>query len=199
MIAQTGSIRRVRVTTRAKTSHSRKQSMRNSATFKVTTPGDREIVMTRVFDAPCSVVWNAMTKPELLKRWLFGPPGWTMTVCDDDVRVGGAFRWAWRGPEGQEMSMRGVYREVVPPSGGGGSGGMGARMVRTESFEFGCAAQAGEQLGTLVLNETAGRTQFTLTVLYPSREARDATIASGMEHGVAAGYDRLDDLLASNK
>jgi len=153
----------------------------------VTTPSDREIVMTRVFDAPRRLVFEGMTKPELIKRWLFGPPGWTMTVCEDEVRVGGAFRWAWRGPNGEEMSMRGVYREVVPPE----------RIVRTESFEFGCDAQAGEQIGTLVLTEQGGKTTLTLTVLYPSNEARDGAIASGMEHGVAAGYDRLDELLAT--
>jgi uncharacterized protein YndB with AHSA1/START domain len=93
----------------------------------------------------------------------------------------------WRGPDGTEMAMRGVYREIVPPE----------RIVRTESFEFGCEAQAGETVGTLVLSEQGGRTTLTLTLLYPSKEARDATIASGMEHGVAAGYDRLDVLLAS--
>jgi uncharacterized protein YndB with AHSA1/START domain len=155
--------------------------------LKVSTPTDREIVMTRVFDAPRTLVWDAMCKPDLLKRWLFGPPGWSMVVCENDVRVGGAFRHVWRGPDGAEMAMRGVYREVVPPE----------RAVRTESFEFGCASQAGEQLGTLVLTERGGKTTLTLTLLYPSKEARDATVASGMEHGVAAGYDRLDEILAS--
>jgi uncharacterized protein YndB with AHSA1/START domain len=85
------------------------------------------------------------------------------------------------------MAMRGVYREVVPPE----------RIVRTESFEFGCDHQAGEQVGTLVLAEQGGKTTLTLTVLYSSKEARDATIASGMEHGVAASYDRLAELLAA--
>ena len=159
----------------------------HTGTLKVTTPTDREIVLTRVFDAPRSLVFDAMSKPEWLKRWLFGPPGWSMVVCEDDPRVGGAFRWVWRGPDGTEMAMRGVYREVVPPE----------RIVRTESFEFGCDAQAGEQLGTLILTERGGKTTLTLTVLYPSKEARDATIASGMEHGVAAGYDRLAELLAA--
>src|SRR5439155_25403833 len=112
--------------------------MQNTGTLKVTTPTDREIVMTRVFDAPRGLVFDAMTKPELLKRWLFGPPGWSMVVCEDDPRVGGAFRWVWRGPDGAEMAMRGVYREVVPPE----------RIVRTESFEVGWAAQADEQVGT---------------------------------------------------
>jgi uncharacterized protein YndB with AHSA1/START domain len=161
--------------------------MKNTGTLKVTTPSDREIVLTRVFDAPRNLVFDTMTKPELLKRWLFGPAGWSMVVCDDDPRVGGAFRCVWRGPDGNEMAMRGVYREVVPPE----------RMVRTESFEFGCDAQAGEQLATLVLTEQAGTTMLTLTLLYPSKEARDGAIASGMEHGVAASYDRLAELLAS--
>jgi uncharacterized protein YndB with AHSA1/START domain len=161
--------------------------VQNTGTLKVTTPTDREIVLTRGFDAPRSLVFEAMTKPELLQRWLYGPPGWSMVVCEDDPRVGGTFRWVWRGPDGAEMSMRGVYREVVPPE----------RVVRTESFEFGCDAQAGEQLATLVLTEQGGKTTLTITLLYPSKEARDATIASGMERGVAASYDRLAELLAS--
>ena len=156
-------------------------------TLKVTTPTDREIVLTRVFDAPRRLVFEALGKPELLPRWLLGPPGWSMVLCENDTRVGGAFRHVWRGPGGAEMAMHGVYREVVPPE----------RIVRTERFETGCAAQAGEQVGTLVLTEQGGKTTLTLTVLYPSKEARDATIASGMERGVAAGYDRLAELLAS--
>jgi uncharacterized protein YndB with AHSA1/START domain len=155
-------------------------------TLNVTTPNDRDIVLSRVFDAPRRLVYEAMSQPELLKRWLFGPPGWEMTVCEDDLRVGGAFHWAWRGPNGEEMSMRGTYREVVPPE----------RIVRTESFEFGCAPQSGEQLASLVLVEQGSRTALTLTVRYPSKEARDGAIASGMEHGVAAGYDRLEEILA---
>jgi uncharacterized protein YndB with AHSA1/START domain len=161
--------------------------MNNTGNLKVTTPTDREIVMTRVFDAPRSLVFDAMAKAELLKRWLLGPPGWSMVECENDLKVGGAFRHVWRRSDGMQMAMRGVYHEVVPPE----------RIVRTEAFEFGCDAQAGEQLGTLVLTEQGGKTLLTLTVLYPSKEARDATIASGMEHGVAASYDRLAELLVS--
>jgi uncharacterized protein YndB with AHSA1/START domain len=161
--------------------------MNNTETLTITTPSDREVVITRVFNAPRTLVWDAMSRPDLLKRWLFGPAGWAMVVCEEDRRVGGSFQWAWRGPEGAEMTMRGVYREVVPPE----------RVVRTERFELGCDAQAAEQLATLVLAEQGGRTTLTLTVLYPSREARDATIASGMEHGLRAGYDRLEQMLAS--
>jgi uncharacterized protein YndB with AHSA1/START domain len=158
-------------------------------TLNVSTPTDREIAMTRVFNAPRHLVWKAMTETDLLKRWLFGPEGWAMTACDDDQRVGGAFRWEWSGPDGAAMSMRGVYREIRPPE----------RVVRTESFEFGCASQAGEQLATLILTEEAGKTLLTLTLQYPSKEARDGTLASGMEHGVAAGYNRLDGILAAMK
>src|SRR5262245_41312238 len=156
-------------------------------TLKVTTPTDREIVVTRAFDAPRRLVWDAMAKPELLKRWLFGPPGWSWVSCEDDLRAGGAFRWAWRGPNGEQMAMHGTYREVVPPE----------RIVRTEAFDFGCPSQAGEQLAKLVLTEQGGKTTLTITVLYPSKEARDGVIASGMDKGMAAGYDRLDEILAS--
>ena len=162
--------------------------MKNTGTLKVTTPTGREIVMTRVFDAPRRLVWEALTKPELIRRWLFEPPGWTMVACEEDLRVGGTFHWAWNGPDGKaSMAMRGVYREVVPPE----------RVVRTETFNFGCEPQAGEQLATIALTEQGGKTTLTLTVLFPSKEARDAMLASGMEHGVAAGYDRLDEMLAA--
>jgi uncharacterized protein YndB with AHSA1/START domain len=161
--------------------------MKNRKTLKIRTPTDREIELTRVFDAPRTLVWEAMSKSDLLKRWLPGPPGWSMELCEQDWRVGGAFRYAWRGPDGTEMAMRGVYRQIVPPE----------RVVRTESFVFGGEARAGESLATLVLSEQGGRTTLTLTVLFPSKEARDAAITSGMERGLAEGYDRLDELFAS--
>lgn len=153
---------------------------------KVTTPTEREIVIMRDFDAARKLVWDALSKPKFLKRWLFGPPGWEMVICEEEQRAGGSFHWGWRGPNGEAMSMKGVYREVVPPS----------RVVRTESFEFGCAPQSGEQLATLELNEHGGKTKMTISVLYPSKEARDGAIASGMDQGMAAGYDRLDGLLS---
>lgn len=155
-------------------------------TLKVATNGDREIVITRTFNAPRELVWDTMSRPELLKRWLFGPPGWEMTVCEEDQRVGGKFRWVWSGPDGAGMTMTGTYREIVPPE----------RTVRTECFETGCIPQMGEQLTTLVLTEQGEQTLLTITVQYPSQEARDGALASGMEHGMAAGYDRLDELLA---
>ncbi len=156
--------------------------MRNVGTLKVTTAGDREIVMTRVFDAPRPLVFAAFTKPELLKRW-FGPRGWSLVVCEVDLKVGGTFRFVLRGPDGAEMGMRGVYRELVPPE----------RSVHMESFD----QFPGESQVTTVLVEQGGKTTLTATVLYPSQEVRDAVVKSGMEHGAAESYDRLAELLAS--
>ena len=156
--------------------------MKNTGTLKVTTPSDREIVLTRVFDAPRRLVFDAFTKPELLKRW-FGPRGWSLVVCEVDLRVGGAIRFMWRGPVGSDMGMRGVYREIVAPE----------RSVHMESFDD----YPGESQVTAVFAEQRGKTTLTATVLYPSKEVRDAVIKSGMEHGAAESYDKLAELLAS--
>jgi uncharacterized protein YndB with AHSA1/START domain len=156
-----------------------------TATLKVTTPTDREIVMTRVFDAPRRLVFDALTKPELLQRWFFGPPGWSLPVCEIDLRPGGAFRYVWRGPDGTEMGMGGIYREIVAPE----------RIVATEKFDQ--SWYPGEAAGTIILFEQGGQTTLTQTVLYDSLEARDAVLKTPMEQGVAAGYDRLAELLAS--
>lgn len=157
--------------------------MKNTGTLKVTTPSDREIMMVRVFDAPRRLVFDAFTKPELLKRW-FGPRGWSLPVCEVDFRVGGGFRFVLRGPDGTDMGMRGVYREIVRPE----------RSVHMESFDD----YPGESQVTSIFAEQAGKTTLTVTVLYPSREVRDIVIKSGMEHGAAETYDRLAELLAAN-
>lgn len=154
--------------------------------LKITTPGDREIVMTRTFDAPRELVFDAYTRPELLKRWMFGPDGWSLDECEIDLRVGGSLRFVWRHPAGHEMQMTGVYREIARPG----------RLVATERFEFGCAAQAGEQLSTATFAEADGRTTLVVTTLYPDRKSRDDMLASGMETGVAQSYDRLEDVVA---
>ncbi len=159
--------------------------MKNSGTLKVGTPTDREIAMTRVFDAPRSLVFDALTKPELIKQWLFGPPDWSMPVCEIDLRVGGAYRFLWRGPDGTEMGVRGVTREIVAPE----------RFAVTERFDE--AWYPGEALVTYVLVEQGGKTTLTLTVRYESREARDIALKSPMEQGVTMSYDRLAELLAS--
>src|SRR5437773_6163764 len=156
--------------------------MKNTGSLKVTTPSDREIVLTRVFGAPRHMVFDAFSKPELLKRW-FGPSGWSLVVCEVDLKVGGGFRFVLRGPDGKEMGMRGVYREIVPPE----------RSVHMESFDD----FPGESQVTTVLVEEGGKTTLTATILYPSREIRDAVIKSGMEHGAAESYDRLAELLPS--
>jgi uncharacterized protein YndB with AHSA1/START domain len=159
--------------------------MNNSGTLKVTTPSEREIALTRVFDAPRSLVFEALTKPELLKRWFFGPPEWRLAVCEMDLRVGGAYRWVWRGQDGTDMGVRGVFREVVPPE----------RIVHTEMFDE--PWYPGEALITTVLVEQDGKTTLTLTILYESQEARDAVLKTPMDEGMAMGYDRLAEILAS--
>jgi uncharacterized protein YndB with AHSA1/START domain len=159
--------------------------MANSGKMKVTTPTDREIVMTRVFDAPRKLVFDAHTKPELLKRWLLGPEGWSLPVCEIDLRVGGKYRYVWRHADGREMGMGGVYREIVPPE----------RLVSTELFDEDWTG--GEVIGTLVLIEHDGKSTLTSTLLYPSKETRDNVLKSGMERGVAVSYDRLEGVLTS--
>lgn len=159
--------------------------MKDTGTLKVTTPTEREIVMTRDFAAPRRLVFEAWTKPDLLKRWLGVFGSWSLVVCEIDLKVGGAYRYVWRGPDGADMGMRGVYREIVPPE----------RLVATEKFDE--PWYPGEALDTLVLVEQGGRTTLTTTVLYESREARDTALKSGMEQGVAASYDNLAELLAS--
>src|ERR1700687_4867576 len=161
--------------------------MKNPGALKLTTPTAREITMTSVFVAPRLLVFSSLTKPELLKQWLLGPPGWTMPVCEIDLRVGGAYRYVWRHASGKEMGMCGIYREIVPHE----------RLVCTELFDQ--AWYPGEALVTTTLVEQGGRTTLTSTMLYVSQETRDAVLKSGMERGVAASYDRLEELLASNR
>jgi uncharacterized protein YndB with AHSA1/START domain len=156
--------------------------MKNTGTLQVTTPSDREVVMTRIFDAPRHLVFDAFTRPELLKRW-FGPRGWSLAVCEVDLKVGGGWRFVLRSPDGKEMGMRGVYLEIDRPE----------RSVHMESFDD----YPGESQVTAVFVEQGGKTTLTATVLYPSQEIRDAVIQSGMEHGAAESYDKLAELLVS--
>jgi uncharacterized protein YndB with AHSA1/START domain len=160
--------------------------MTNTGTLEVTTPSEREIAMTRVFAAPASMVFDAWTKPELLKRWLGVRNGWEMAVCEVDLKVGGAYRFVWRGPDGAEMGMSGVYREIVPPE----------RLVATEVFDD--AWYPGEAVDTMVMDEQDGKTTLTVTVLYESQEARDAVLQSDMARGAAESYDKLAELLATD-
>jgi len=158
--------------------------MTNTGNLQVTTPSDREIAMTRVFDAPRHLVFEALTRPELLQRWLLGPPGWSMPVCEVDLKVGGAYRYVWRSDDGgREFGSHGVFREVLPPE----------RFVATEKMD----GFEGESEVTNSLVEQGGRTTLTLTMRFDSQEARDGALESGMEKGVAISYDRLDEVLAS--
>jgi uncharacterized protein YndB with AHSA1/START domain len=125
--------------------------VKSIGTAEITPPAERDIVLTRVFHAPRRVVFDAMTKPDLLRRW-FGPRGWSLVVCEVDLKVGGAWRFVLRGPDGTEMGMRGVYREIVPPE----------RIVGTETFDD----VPGESLRTAVLVEEGGRTTLTRVVHY---------------------------------
>ena len=154
-----------------------------SGKLQVTTPSDREIAMTREFDAPRRLVYDALTKPELVKRWLgvFGKH--TMSVCEIDLRVGGKYRYVWSTPNQPDMGMGGVYQEIVPQQ----------RIVSTEKFDE--AWYPGEALDTITLVEKDGRTTMTTTVEYESKEARDGVLKSGMSSGVAASYDTLDGVL----
>jgi uncharacterized protein YndB with AHSA1/START domain len=153
----------------------------------VTTPSDREIALTRVFDAPRRLVFDAWTRPELLARW-YGARGWTVPVCEIDLRPGGAYRYVMRGPGGAEMAVRGEYREVVPPD----------RLVYTEVYEG--SPEVGWRpedatVVTAVFAERNGKTTWTATILYPSKEARDAVLQSGMARGAGESLDRLAELL----
>jgi uncharacterized protein YndB with AHSA1/START domain len=146
-----------------------------------TTPSEREVVATRVVEAPREVVWECWTNPEHVPHWMLGPEGWTMPVCEIDLRVGGEWHFVWRKPDGAEMEMRGVYREIVPPE----------RLVNTESW----GGDWPETVNTLVLTEEAGRTTMVCTVLYPSKEAREKALGTGMKEGWAESYVHLDEYL----
>jgi uncharacterized protein YndB with AHSA1/START domain/effector-binding domain-containing protein len=155
-------------------------------TFQLTTPTDREIEVRRDFDAPRELVFQAFTTPGLVRQWLLGPGGWTMPICEIDLRVGGAYRYVWRNEsKGMQMGMGGVFREVVRLE----------RLVATEKFDD--PWYPGEAVDTTVFEEHSGGTRVKLTVLYESKEARDTATRSGMERGMAAGYDRLERVLSS--
>jgi uncharacterized protein YndB with AHSA1/START domain len=152
-------------------------------TLTITTPSDREVMLSREFNAPALMVFDALTKPEWLKRW-YGPKGWMLVVCDIDLRVGGAWRFVVRQPAGKEIGQRGIYQEIDRPN----------RIVNTESWED---WDAGETLVTTILSEHDGRTAFQCTILFPSKDVRDTVVKAGLEHGAKEGYDKLAEALAS--
>ena len=154
--------------------------------LEITLPSDREIRITRAFDAPRHLVWDAHTKPELVRRWLLGPPGWEMPVCRIDLRVGGEYRYEWEDKgRNKKMGMGGVFTEVAKPE----------KIGSREKFDDDWTG--GETLNSQVFTEKGGKTTLVITVLYASKEARDGAAASGMNDGLEMGYQRLDDVLAS--
>ena len=159
--------------------------MTETTGLKVTTQGDREIVMTRLFNAPRHLVFEAYTKPEFLKRWLLGPPGWEMVVCVAAAKAADRYRYEWRNTDGRQFGMGGVCREFIRPE----------KIVCTELMD----GFTSEALVTLVLAEQDCKTLLTVTSLCESREVRDAILKSGMESGVTASYNRLEELLVTSQ
>jgi uncharacterized protein YndB with AHSA1/START domain len=154
--------------------------------LQVKTSGDLELVIVRGFDAPRTLVFDAFTKPDLVKRWLLGPPGWSMPICDIDLKVGGRFRWVWRNEErGKDMGVSGSFREIVPPE----------RIVHDELFDEDWTG--GQTIVTTEFGERDGQTLVTMTVRYSSAAARDAALGTGMTGGMEQSYQRLDEVLAA--
>jgi uncharacterized protein YndB with AHSA1/START domain len=156
---------------------------------EVSMPSDREVKVTRSFRAPRALVYRAYTEPALLQRWLLGPPGWTMPVCEMDVRVGGSYRWRWRSNEDRtEFGFSGVFREVEP----------GKKLVHSERYDSGTTGvgeSGGESLVTVSFDEQSGLTTVTSLMDFGSKEARDAAVATGMTDGMEQSYQLLDKLL----
>ena len=145
------------------------------------TPTDTQVQVTRVVNAPRKTVFEVYTTPKHLQKWLLGPPGWTMPICEFDARPGGAWRYVYRKDNGEEMTLSGTVREFTPPE----------RVVTTETW----GPQWPETLNTVVFTELAGQTTITVTVTYPSKEARDAALQTGMKEGMDQGFAKLDALL----
>jgi uncharacterized protein YndB with AHSA1/START domain len=149
--------------------------MKKSGGLTVEARGERDIVFTREFNAPRTLVFEAHSKAEYIRRWLLGPIGWTMPVCEIDFRVGGRYRYVWKHADGREMAMGGIYREIKAPE----------RMVTTELFDEDWTG--GQAVTTLVLTEHGSKTLMTSTVVYSSREARDGALATPMADGMETG------------
>lgn len=152
----------------------------------VTTPSEREIRVTRSFDAPAQVVFDFHTKPEHLQKWLLGPPGWSMPVCEVDLRVGGRYHHLWRSDEsGREFGVQGVFRQISSPT----------LIVNSETMD----GQPGEVLCTQLFTESGDCTTFQITMLFESPAYRDAALETGMTEGMSMSYDRLEDLMSVSR
>jgi len=159
----------------------------NTNGLQISTPTDTAIVLTRTFDAPRRLVWEAMFTPDKMRRWMLPPPGWTMTVCECDPRLNGALRLAWKNEDADPfMTLQGVFTEVVPYE----------RAVHTETMALGSGQTVGSQVETHEFAEKGGVTTMRITQTYSSKDARDSAVASGMDQGMEAGYKQLDAVLA---
>jgi uncharacterized protein YndB with AHSA1/START domain len=155
-----------------------------NTTLQITTPSDREIAMTRAFDAPRELVFEAWTNPQHVRHW-WGPRSATIVTCEADVRPGGAWRYVTRSESGEVAPFTGVYQEVTPPE----------RVVHTEIYDVEPFNQGDPAVTTVTFTEEDGRTLVTSVTLFPSRDVRDAVLQSGMETGAAELCDRLDEHL----
>lgn len=160
--------------------------MVSSGTAVVTLPEDKQILITREFDAPKHLVYEAWTTPDLVRRWWCGERG-EMTVAEIDLRVGGRWRYAMVTDDGIEVAFHGEYREIVPNE----------RLVSTEAYEGIPDPDGNASLNTLTLTEVDGRTTMTVLVEHPTKEGRDMHIASGMEGGMQEAMDRLERVAVS--
>lgn len=153
-------------------------------------PSDTEVLVKRSFDAPVKLVWRAYMEPDLMQRWCSGPPGWSMPVCEMDMRVGGRYRWRWRSDEnGQEFGFTGEVLEVVPH----------ARIVHTQLYDpgdLGYSMGAEPSIVTVTFHEAGGITNMETSIKYASKADRDQAFSSGMTDGMEMSYKQLDDVLA---
>jgi uncharacterized protein YndB with AHSA1/START domain len=160
------------------------------ASADVNLPTDTTLQVRRSFKAPRDLVYRAHTEPELLQRWMLGPPGWTMPVCEMDVRVGGKYLWRWRSEEdGKEFGFHGAFTEVDAP----------LKLAHTEFFDpgdVGADMGEGSSIVSNTFEESGGVTTMTTVMDFHTRESRDAAVATGMTDGMEMGYARLDDLFA---
>lgn len=153
-------------------------------------PSDTEVLVKRSFAAPAELVWRAYMEPELLRRWCTALPGWTMPVCEMDMRVGGKYRWRWRNDaEGQEFGFTGEVLEVTPH----------AKIVHTQAFDagtLGCSMGGEPSIITVTFEETNGVTHVATNIKYASKADRDAAYSTGMTDGMELSYQQLDGILA---
>lgn len=153
--------------------------------LQISTPTDTTIVLVRTFDAPRELVWEAMFRPEKMRRWMLPPPGWTLTVCVCEPRVGGELRLAWKDDHSDPvMTLHGVFTEVV----------LHVRIQHTETMTLGTGATVGRLVETHEFTEADGITTMRITQTYDSKADRDGALASGMDQGMEAGFQRLEAL-----